>query len=347
MFKKLRAWSMVRLRQQLLPFFIHSVHHSAAVDCSSEDLTVGCLVRNGEMHIEDFLKHHFRLGAKHIVLLDNDSTDSTTFLAQKFENTTILQTRLPFKSHKLLLKNYLFHRFGKRGWFLIVDIDERFDFPGSDQITLTDFLRYLNQHGFTAALAHMLELYPAGSLDQWPTEGEQLRKASIWYDHTQLTPIAYPATLRNRLTNAEMQMYQGGIRKTVFGVDALLSKHPLLYRPGGAKLSLASSHWCHDSIIADVSCLLYHYKFDGTFRQKCAWAAQAENYYQASAEYKAYLQILEAQPNLELIQPTSQQFNSWKVLVEDGVLTFSEQYQQFLHHCAAQSSSVTERPPVT
>lgn len=336
MIKKLRAWSTLYLQQLLLPIFVHPVHQSAAKDCSPETLTVGCLVRNGEMHVEDFLKHHFQLGVRHIVLLDNGSADSTIFFARKFHNTTILKTRLPFKSFKLLLKKYLYHRFGKQGWFLIVDIDERFDFPGSDRITLTDFLRYLNQQHFTAALAHMLELYPQGSLNHWPTEAAQLRKESIWYDHSQLTPSQYPTTLGNRLSHSGMQMYKGGIRKTVFGVDALLSKHPLLYRRGGAKLSLASSHWCHDSAVADVSCVLYHYKFDGKFRQKCAWAAQAENYYRASAEYKAYLRVLEAHPNLDLKQATSQRFISLEALVEDGFLTISEQYQNFLNRCAAQ-----------
>jgi hypothetical protein len=346
MIKKIRVWSMLRLRQLLLPIFVKEVHCSVAVACSPEELTIGCLVRNGEMHVEDFLNHHFKLGAKHIVVLDNDSTDATALLAQKFDKTTVLQTRLSYKSHKFLLKKYLYDRFGKTGWFLIADIDERFDFPGSNQISLTQFLHYLNQHAFTAVVAHMLELFPQGSPDYWPTQGEHMKKNCVWYDHSHLTRYEYPSFLDNQRSNPGIELYKGGIRKTVFGVDALLSKHPLLHRKGGAKPSLASAHWCHDSIIADVSCLLYHYKFDGSFRQKCTWAAQAENYYQASTEYKAYLQVLKAQPNLELMQPTSQQFTSWETLVADGFLTLSEQYQQFLHQCAAQSSLVAERPPV-
>jgi hypothetical protein len=334
----------MRWRQMLLPLSVHTVKRSARVDGSPESLTVGCLVRNGEMHIEDFLKHHFQLGANHIVLLDNNSTDSTIFLTQKFPDITVLKTKLPFKSHKLLLKKYLYDRYGKKGWFLIVDIDERFDFPGSDQITLRNFLRYLNQNGFTAVMAQMLELFPQSSIEYWPTAISLLRQDCIWYDHSQLTASEYPAFLNNQLANPTMHLYKGGIRKKIFGVDALLTKHPLLYRQGGAKLSLASSHWCHHSTIADVSCVLYHYKFDGQFYQKSTWAAQSENYYQASAEYKAYLHVLEAKPNLRLIQSTSRRFTSLIPLIQDDFLSASAQYDRFIHSCRPISPLVAHTP---
>jgi Glycosyl transferase family 2 len=317
----------------MLPIFVHHVSGSVAVDCSSEDLIVGCLVRNGEIHVEDFLRYHFTLGAKHVVLLDNGSTDSTIFLAQKFQRATILQTKLPFHSHKLLLKKYLYDHFGRKGWFLIVDIDERFDFPGSNKISLRHFLRYLNQNRFTAVVAQMLDLFPLEPISCWPTDGETLRKKAVWYDHSRLTGQEYPPTLGNQFSSP-IPLYSGGIRKTAFGVNALLTKHPLLYRQGGAKLSLSSSHWCHRGAIADVSGLLLHYKFDGTFRQKCLLAVREQNYYQASAEYKAYLGVLTAQPDLALGQSTARQFTTVDALVQDGFLTRSERYLRFLYSCS-------------
>jgi hypothetical protein len=333
MLKKLKAKLVQGFRQMLLPIYVRHVSGSVAINCSSEDLIVGCLVRNGEMHIEDFLRYHFALGAKHVVLLDNGSMDSTVFLAQKFKCATILQTKLPFRTHKLLLKKYLYDRFGKKGWFLIVDIDERFNFPGSNQISLKYFLRYLNQHHFTAVVAQMLDLFPAEPISRWPTEGETLRETSVWYDHSGLVRQKYLSSLGNRLSYP-MPMHSGGIRKTAFGIDALLTKHPLLYRRGGAQLSLASSHWCHRGAIADVSGVLLHYKFDGNFRQKCLLAVQEQNYYQDSAEYQAYLCVLAERPNLRLVRSTAEKFTTVDALVNDGFLTQSDRYLRFLRTCA-------------
>jgi len=64
---------------------------------TAADLIVVSLVRAGEHHVEDFLTHHFKLGARHIVLLDNGSSDRTTEIAQEFDRVTVLKTQLPYK----------------------------------------------------------------------------------------------------------------------------------------------------------------------------------------------------------------------------------------------------------
>ncbi len=102
------------------------------------------------------------------LLLDNNSTDKTVILAGQFDNTTILQTSLPFGEYGNKLKRRLVEQFGRNSWCIVADIDERFDYPLSDQISLKDFLVYLNQEGFTVVVAQMLDLFSEGVVEEWP-----------------------------------------------------------------------------------------------------------------------------------------------------------------------------------
>ena len=83
-----------------------------------------CLVKDGESWIREFIEHYQRLGFKHIVFLDNRSTDEAIHLAKKYQNITILKTDVSFKNNNVLLRRYLVNRFAKNRWSLTVDIDE-------------------------------------------------------------------------------------------------------------------------------------------------------------------------------------------------------------------------------
>ena len=108
---------------------IRHLHGPEEVTYAPDELVVVCLVRDGRPYLKSFIEHYFSLGAKHIVFLDNGSTDGTVSVAQSYENVTILQTELSFKEHQGFMKRYLVTRFGRDRWILYVDIDELFDYP--------------------------------------------------------------------------------------------------------------------------------------------------------------------------------------------------------------------------
>ena len=51
---------------------VKHVYGPERVEYSNEEVIVLCLVRNGYLYIEEFIKHYFSLGVKHIVFLDNN-----------------------------------------------------------------------------------------------------------------------------------------------------------------------------------------------------------------------------------------------------------------------------------
>src|SRR5919112_1477179 len=91
------------------------------VDYEADELVVVCLVRDGRPYVKSFVEHYLSLGAKHLFFLDNGSTDGTVEALKNYDNTTVLQTLLPYKGYKLAFKRFLIGRFGrKERWCLCV-----------------------------------------------------------------------------------------------------------------------------------------------------------------------------------------------------------------------------------
>ena len=300
------------------------------VTLAPSDVVAVCLVRNGAAHVESFLKRHFALGVRHVVLLDNGSDDLTVRLARQFDRVTVLQTFLPYGKYKYVLKRYLFDQFAGDGWCLILDIDERFDFPMSDRVSFADFIAYLNQEGHTAVVAQMLDLFADGPLSTWPVGGHDLITRCTYYDNSGLAKRPYPQGQGNQVANPAILLHGGGIRKSVFGITVSLSKHPLLYKAAGARPSYYNSHDCYNAKVADISCVLFHYMFDRHFPKKCILAVRRGNYYRSSQEYTAYLRRLEGEPDLTLKRHTSEELRELNQLIETGFLVVSEPYRGFV-----------------
>src|SRR5215813_3560503 len=128
----------LRIRPLVLRLRVRHVHGARTIAYGRDELLVLCVVRNGALHVKSFLEHHLALGAAHVVLLDNGSTDATIDLARTYDRVTILHTACPYRTYETILKRYLVDRFSKDRWNLFADIDERFDYPYSDLIDVRE-----------------------------------------------------------------------------------------------------------------------------------------------------------------------------------------------------------------
>ena len=127
-------------------------------------LAVVCLVKNGQAYIENFIKHYRDLGAETIAFMDNGSTDGTLEALARHADVSVVATDMPYRTHKVAIKDYLVRQFDGGGWVIVVDIDELWDYPFRDRMSLRAFLQYLNRHKYTAVAAHMLDMFPNESL---------------------------------------------------------------------------------------------------------------------------------------------------------------------------------------
>src|SRR5919107_5428985 len=130
-----------RAQKWILHFNIEHVHGPEEVDYGPDELVVVCNVRDGRPYVRSFVEHYTSMGVKHIVFLDNGSTDGTVEALQHYDNVTVLRTELSFRSYQYPMKQYLIERFGWGRWSLYVDIDELFDYPYSDVVSLDSLLK--------------------------------------------------------------------------------------------------------------------------------------------------------------------------------------------------------------
>src|SRR5689334_16986350 len=147
------------LERLVLPLQAKHLHGSRWVPYRKDELLVVCLVKNGERFINSFVQHYLGLGVRHIVFLDNGSTDSTVSIASGYPQVSVYATDLPFRGNNRLMRRFLVNRFGRKDhWVLCVDIDELFDYPYSDRISIKSLLSYLTSKSYTAMVSYLLDM---------------------------------------------------------------------------------------------------------------------------------------------------------------------------------------------
>ena len=60
-------------------------------------MAVVALMRDADGHVESFVEHYRKLGAKRIVLLDNGSGDDSVDRGLSYDDVTVLRCTLPFR----------------------------------------------------------------------------------------------------------------------------------------------------------------------------------------------------------------------------------------------------------
>ena len=331
-----RPWKN-RIWQIVHPTVEH-VHGPEEVSCRMDELIVLCLVRNGRPYVRSFIEHYSSMGVKHLVFLDNGSTDGTVEALKGYDNVTVLRTGLSFKQYEGAMRRYLVARFGRGRWSLYVDMDELFDYPYSDVVDLGALLGYLNSNKYTAVVAQMLDMFPeeplsgrAGNLD------EPLKERHRFYDISNLKRWRITEHKRcppdNTYENNDIAAFAGGIRWTVFGISTILTKHPLVFLDDKLK-PLVGPHWVSNARVADFTCVLYHYKFlDEHLRRQATQGMQERKKRKnnkGAYRYKRYLEVLERTPSLSIKTDASRELNSVNDLVGTQFVSVSRQYMRFV-----------------
>lgn len=340
-YRKARQGLLWPLHRRAIERNLDVLHTAGEDDGSPADCVVATLVRDNEHIIEPFLEHCFALGAARIVLLDNGSEDSTIARARCFERVTILRCTLPFHVYEPDMKRYLIERYAEGRWCLVADVDELFDYPGSDTLPLAGFLRYLDEHRYTAVAALLLDLFADGPLEAWPVTGRALIDACVWYDPAGFRPWHFPWLRRaNRFADPDLPLYEGGIRERLFGRRTITTKFPLLrYRPGGGLNLRSLEHTVEGAYVADVSAVLRHYKFDRAFLERWRMAAERGRHRVHIKDHRAASTVVEQNPQLVLRGATARRLAHVNQLVEEGLLSASGAYWDWVRSWAGSASA--------
>jgi hypothetical protein len=102
-----------RAQRWILSHNIQCLHGPETVAYAKDELVTLVLVRNGRSYVKAFVEHYSSLGVKHLVFLDNGSTDGTIEALKEYDNVTVLRTGVPYKTYNVAMKRYLIERFGR------------------------------------------------------------------------------------------------------------------------------------------------------------------------------------------------------------------------------------------
>lgn len=307
-----------------MPRRVRHIHGPVKISYDLDELLVSSVVRNGELYIKSFMDHYRSMGVKHFVFLDTGSTDRTVELLCVQEGVTVLQSNAAFGKYENTMRRYLAETFSPGRWNLCSDIDELFDYPFSERLSLRDFLRYLNQNKYSAVVAHMLDMFSESPLNELKSKAEDLVKDK--YRYYDISTIDKEDYLWSECSNPDIKFHWGGIRKLLFNTKTGLTKAPLVLMDGRVKPFI---RWHHPrgARMADISCLLRHYPFLSSFLAKVRDATRTGRYGPlVTDEYKEYARVLKGRATVNLKFESAQLFTGLKQLIDDQFLMVSEKY---------------------
>jgi Glycosyl transferase family 2 len=325
------------IRSLILNFNVKHIYGPLKITYDKDELVATSLVRNGEIYIKSFIEHHFKLGIKHIIFLDNGSTDRTIEIAQSYDRVTILQTFCPYSKYETIMKKYLVNRFSRGKWNLFVDIDELFEYPSSNILKLNDFLTYLNRNSYTAVVSQMLDMFSDKKMSDLNDEiNNDIRTTYSHYDISHVRDFEYKW---GKLENKRIKMHVGGIRKALFDTDNGLTKAALVFVDKKVKL-FVDFHHVKNANLADITCVLLHYPFTSYFHDKVMEAVKTNRYaLSASHEYERYWKIIQMDNDFAIMQSTSYKLSNLNELIDKEFLIISEKYTQWINDIQVSSDN--------
>lgn len=332
----LRHWKWYRDLQKVRKN-THLIHGPGHVVLNNDEAAVVSLMKNAAYFIREFITHHQSLGVRHIVIIDNGSSDDTVAIASGYANVTILQNTLPPKQFECLLRSESAKNILNGGWVIFVDSDELFE-PAIGN--LSKLLSYLEQNQYTAMCTQMLDLYDPSPYGESKNKSysESVKRCnhysidrvvSVRYSNSQSNPYAwYLTNISAKDPNVKMKF--GGVRNEVFGEWCLLSKLSLVRNLNSINM-MVHPHFATNVELADVTGLLRHYKLSGDFIARDQQSVDNKTW-----DHEQDLLRLTVANNCNnlnsfTIRPENpQQYEGRAQLIDQGFLTVSKRYLQFI-----------------
>ena len=150
-----------------------------------------CVVKNDLRRMEMVVNHHRKIGIRHFAILDNGSDDGTLDWLVAQPDIDVFSVAQPFQSlRKYGWINRIIARYGYNRWYLYVDSDELFVYPGIESMGINELCQMTAKRGEDRIAAIMLDMYAdrelySPTLDDQPIEDQYCYFDSDSYTLTQ------------------------------------------------------------------------------------------------------------------------------------------------------------------
>lgn len=331
----LRDRTQTWLRRCFVEHHIRHVHGPAKFSLAEYQTALILLGRDVRYFLPVLFEHYRALGVEHFVFLDNGSQDGSVDYAARQEGTIVASCDLNFRDYQAELRFLAATLFAEGGWRLAIDADELLDYPNAQEVPIPSLVSRLTKRGHTGLVAQMLEMAPKGRLPA--TVHKTFSEAVDAFRFFSLGHIASHAYLdltlpthtllsRNTPTNDGIKVLFGGLRKTLFGENCMLTKH-VLFKAGANVLPLPHPHVTCGLVCTDFSAVLRHYKFSGNYLEReCQRRAQKRL---SHHEGDMRLRVFEA-GDAVFLPPDLREGATAERLLEEGFIVASPQAREML-----------------
>jgi hypothetical protein len=328
----LRAYRLRTRRRLLLARAIRRRHQLTPLADRTARIARGDIlgflcIRNEAQRLPFVLEHHRRLGVRHFLVVDNDSSDgSQDFLADQ-PDVSLWRTTASYKASRFGMDwlGWLLLRHGHGHWCLTLDADELLVYPHWQTRPLPALTDWLERQGRASFGALTIDLYPEGPVSQGShAPGDDPLQLLRCFDSGN-----YQVQVQPKMGNLWIQ---GGARARAFFAD----------RPRRAptlnKIPLVRWHWRYAYVNSTHALLpprlnrvyatdggmltsgaLLHTKFLPGIIERSAEEKARGEHFADGAQYAGYYDRLTADPVLK--SPASTRYSGWRQLEALGLIS--------------------------
>ena len=259
--------------------------------------------RNEASRIPEFLEYHRRLGVDRFFFVDNGSIDESVELALADESVHVWRTEQPYQDSRFGVdwQEALLQQFGGGQWCLLLDLDEFFYFPFCDQgRNFKDFLATLDSAGHTVVKSMMLDMYSDRSIVETRLGSDQsIFEICPYFDRPRHLSLFFTRDFQRM-----QRIYFQGVRQRVFSTSAIIRKYPLVRYSKDMRFSPGHHHLPVDArSLGRERTFLFHFKFLSGLQEYARESIDRECHWNASSEYRIYLDRIDRDSNLNLYDP--------------------------------------------
>jgi hypothetical protein len=264
-----------------------------------------CAVKDDIERIKMQVEYHRKIGIKHFAYIDNMSTDGTFEWLLAQPDVSLFRTDEIYNASSMnAWRKQVMDIYGYDRWYLILDSDELFIYPGIEKKPIHEYIQFLENSNITVTTSPLVDMYARGKLFSNTGTG------NIYQDYCYFDTDTYSITrsIYNRLCVGGPRKRLFSDKKTIFA--PLLTKHALVKAtydmiPGSHSLCPYRKNF-----ESGVISFLLHYKFLPSDARKYAAHVVSGVYFGGSAEYKRYMSVLKDNPDVSFYYEGSQKLNS-------------------------------------
>lgn len=273
-----------------------------------------CVVKDDLERIKMSYEHHRRIGVNNFVYIDNGSSDGTLEWLLE-QDVCVCQTFDDFIMwSKVAWVSKIVNYYGFDRWYLILDSDELFAYPGLEQHPIQEYVEHLVNKGIERDLSFMLDMYSNQVLF------EKKEEETIWQAFRFFDKDTY--SLGKCL---HYQKIKGGPRERLMklegGIDMLQNKYPLVYMQRGDVYRYHFVSPYQKNFGMQCTSVLMHYKFLNGDLEKYQKIAEDGNYAHGSQLYKEALSVWEKNENLSFYSEHSAEYKTSEDLLQCSIVS--------------------------